>query len=120
MPESKAARFGVADHVRVKSGTTDSDYRDVFLGGWSGTVVEVKQGDCINCLVRWSNDTLRAMSTFYRSRCEADGRDHAEKWLDQVDLENDDQLFQPSAPRRDALHESLQEEEERWLQEGGR
>jgi hypothetical protein len=36
MPD--AAKFVVADSVRVKSGVTDPDYPDIPLGGWRGTV----------------------------------------------------------------------------------
>ena len=37
------ARFTVGTKVRVKPGTTDPDYPDIPLGGWTGAITEVDQ-----------------------------------------------------------------------------
>lgn len=92
MPRSDAdsPKFRPGDCVRVKQAITDFDYADMLLGGWTGTVVEVEAGDSTKCLIRWSPETVQAMPSRYRARCEADGIDSQEKWLDQDDLEWDE------------------------------
>lgn len=90
MSESSQPKFARHDHVRVKPGVTDFDYADMPLGGWTGIVIEIERGGCTTCLVHWSDATLAAIAPFYRQRCQQDGIDSEEKWLDEDDLEPDD------------------------------
>lgn len=90
MSGSHRPKFARNDHVRVKRGVTDFDYADMPLGGWRGTVVEVEEGDSTTYLVRWSPETLAAIMPLYRRRCEQDGLDYQEKWLEEDDLEMGD------------------------------
>ena len=39
---SPHSRFQVGDKVRVKPGVSDPDYPDMPLGGWSGTITEIR------------------------------------------------------------------------------
>lgn len=125
MSDSNQPTFAANDHVRVKPGVTDFDYADMPLGGWKGTVVEVQEDPCTTCLVHWSRATLTAIPLRYRTRCEQDGIDYKEKWLDQDDLEMDgdgrpavEQPTDVTARRRSERQE--RDSQERWLDEGGR
>jgi hypothetical protein len=89
MSDSQQPTFAVNEHVRVKRGVTDFDYADMPLGGWAGIVIQVEEGGCTACLVHWNGETLAAITSFYRQRCQQDGIDYTEKWLDQDDLEID-------------------------------
>ncbi len=84
------ARYGVADRVRVKSGTTDPDFPDIPLGGWAGTISEVDQrSNPPSYLIEWDRRTLDHMHPVYRKRCERDSLDLASMWLEEADLEPD-------------------------------
>ncbi len=82
-------RFKVGDEVRVCSGTFDPDYEDLTIGGWAGTIVEVRNGATPTFLVRWSNKTLEKQSSIYLRRCKRDGFDGNEMWLEKGDLQPD-------------------------------
>ena len=75
--------------VRVRRGVSDPDFDDLTIGGWAGTICEVKHGLPPICLVRWSQETLDNQSSVYRKRCERDGYDGQEMWLFEEDLEAD-------------------------------
>lgn len=90
MPGTKTIRrFNVSDKVRVSSGVCDPDYDDLTVGGWAGTIAEVRNGTPPTLLVRWSKQTLKKQSPIYRKRCERDGYDGNEMWLVEGDLEPD-------------------------------
>jgi len=83
------SRFSVGDKVRVCSGVSDPDYDDLIIGGWAGTIAEVRNGTPPTLLVRWSKKTLEKRISIYRKRCEHDGFDGNEMWLAEDDLEPD-------------------------------
>lgn len=84
------ARFAVGTAVRVKSGTTDPDFTDVPLGGWTGTIQEVDQQSQPKLyLVGWNQETLDLMHPVYRKRCQRDELEMESMWLDENDLELD-------------------------------
>ena len=86
LPEE--GKFTVGDRVRVKRGVMDLGYSDMPLGGWAGTVIEVRdEGE--TCVVRWSRETLSAIHPVFKSRCEIDGCDYEEYTFDEDDLEPD-------------------------------
>ena len=81
------ARFKVGDKVRVKHGIRDTDYPDMPLGGWAGTISEVHKGGMYT--IRWSRETLAAMHPVVKQRSEKDGTVLEEYWLGDDDLEPD-------------------------------
>jgi len=82
------AKFKVGDHVRVKHGIRDTDYPDMPLGGWAGTISEIHDDGMYT--VRWSKETLAAIPSVFKKRCERDGMVLEEYWLGQDDLEPDE------------------------------
>ena len=83
-----APRYAARDRVRVKQGVKDTDYPDVPMGGWAGTISTVKKNGL--CMVRWSKETLEAIHPVFKNRCEKDGLELEHYWLPQDDLEPDD------------------------------
>ena len=81
------AKFKVGDRVRVKRGIRDIDYPDMPLGGWAGTVTDVRGADTF--IIRWSQETLDAIHPVFKKRCEIDGLDPEEYGLTGDDLEPD-------------------------------
>jgi len=87
MPD--AAKFAVADSVRVKSGVTDPDYPDIPLGGWRGTILQVWEVTPPLYLIQWDGETLENIHPVYRKRCRRDGFVLEEIWLSEEELEAD-------------------------------
>jgi uncharacterized protein YodC (DUF2158 family) len=81
-------KFKVGDKVRVKPGIMDVNYPDLPIGGWAGIVSEVHDDDGMYT-VRWSKETLAAMHPVYKKRCERDGFEFEEYWLNEEDVEPD-------------------------------
>jgi uncharacterized protein YodC (DUF2158 family) len=84
---SSVAKFKVGDKVRVKHGVKDTDYPDIPLGGWAGTISEVHEDGMYT--VRWSKDTLANIHPVVKHRSEKDGTVLEEYWLGDDDLEPD-------------------------------
>ena len=82
-------KFAVGDKVRVKHGIKDVDYPDMPLGGWAGTVFQIEKRDPRMHLVRWSEETLASIHPVFKQRCERDGTDVEEYWLEEGNLELD-------------------------------
>jgi len=87
MQNSNGPKFAVGSIVRVRQNRTDVGYPDRPFGGWVGRVIEVQEDVCTTCLVRWSQETLAAISPFFEHRCEGDGMGFRETWLDEDDME---------------------------------
>lgn len=91
MPKQKrkvpAASFKVGDKVRVRHGVMDSDYPDMPLGGWAGTIAEIHDDGMFT--VRWSEETLASIHPIFQKRCEKDGLEFEVYWLGADDLEPD-------------------------------
>ena len=81
------AKFKVGDRVRVKYGIRDTEYPDMPLGGWAGTISEVHENSMYT--VRWSGETLAAIHPVFKKRCERDDMELEEYWLGEDDLEPD-------------------------------
>ena len=87
---STPPRFAVGDRVRVKYGTADSDFPDIPLGGWAGTITEVSHDAKSHLyLIEWNQFTLDHMPPTFRKRCERDGLDEESSRLAEEDLEHD-------------------------------
>lgn len=82
-------KFNAGEPVRVKRGVDDPDFPDVPIGGWSGTVTEVYEGEPPNYLICWNQRTLDAQHPVFKTRCERDGFDYEEMELDEDSLEPD-------------------------------
>ena len=80
--------FKVGDRVRVKHGIRDTDYPDMPLGGWAGTVSEARKDGMVT--VQWSRETLAAIHPVVKQRSEKDGTVLEEYWLGEDDLEPDE------------------------------
>lgn len=90
MPRKKGRpRFDVGDPVRVKGGVADPDYPDIPIGGWAGTVKTVDEDDPIGYLIHWNQRTLDNLHPVFKNRCERDGLDYEEMWLDEECVEAD-------------------------------
>ena len=76
--------FKVGDRVRVKHGIRDTDYPDMPLGGWAGTIAEILKDGMYT--VRWSKGTLDTIHPVFKKRCEKDGLELEEYWLGEDDL----------------------------------
>ena len=66
------------------TGLQTFEYPDIPLGGWVGKVLAVGGG---SCLIEWSIETLENMHPVYRKRCERDGGDFRQYWVNVTDLE---------------------------------
>jgi hypothetical protein len=62
----------------------DVDYPDIPMGGWVG---RVSNAETDTYLVRWSIETLENVHPIYRKRCERDGTDIEEYWVNVDDFE---------------------------------
>ncbi len=76
--------FKVGDLVRVKHGVADVDYPDIPMGGWVGRISRIGS---YSYRIRWSVETLENVHPVYRQRCEQDGIDIEEYWVNATDLE---------------------------------
>ena len=90
MQESSGPKFPVGSIVRVRRCRTDVGYPDVPFGGWVGRVIEVREDICTTCLVRWNQETLAAIGSFFGHWCKGGGMGFRETWLDEDDMEHDD------------------------------
>ena len=84
---SPVAKFKVGDKERVTDGLRDTDYPDIPLSGWAGTITKVHKGGMYT--IRWSRETLAAMHPVVKQRSEKDGTFLEEYWLGGDDLEPD-------------------------------
>lgn len=84
---SPVANFKVGDKVRVKDGVRDTDYPDIPLSGWTGTISEIHKDGMYT--IRWSKETLAAIHPVVKRRSEKDGTVLEEYWLGDDDLELD-------------------------------
>jgi uncharacterized protein YodC (DUF2158 family) len=84
---SPVAKFKVGDKVRVKHGIRDTDYPDVPLDGWAGTISEVHEDGMYT--VQWNKETLANVHPVVKRRSEKDGTVLEEYWLGDDDLELD-------------------------------
>jgi hypothetical protein len=83
------ARFSEGDRIRAKSGVVHSEYPDIPLGGWVGTVTRVAWLVPVGYAIRWSDETLAAAHPVYAKRCRRDGEKPAKHWLNEDEMELD-------------------------------
>ena len=85
--QAASSKFKVGDKVRVKHGVRDTDYPDIPLGGWAGTISKVQGNGDYD--VRWSRETLANIHPVVEKRCEKDGLTLEVYGLAEDDLEPD-------------------------------
>jgi Calcium binding len=74
----------------VKPGTSDPDFKDIPLGGWSGTITAVDETTRRpTYLIEWDKRTLDQMHPVYLKRCERDDLELESMWLEDGDIELD-------------------------------
>jgi hypothetical protein len=84
-----SARFAVGDRICVKQGVVHSEYPDIPLGGWVGTVEKIIWLLPVSYEVKWTEETLAAAHPVYAKRCKRDGNKSEIHWLDERDVEAD-------------------------------
>ena len=84
-----SARFSVGDRIHAKRGVAHSQYPDIPLGGWVGTVAEIAWLVPIGYTVYWTEETLAAAHPVYAKRCRRDGFEPETCWLDEGEMEAD-------------------------------
>ncbi len=84
-----AAQFAVGDRIRAKHGVIHSQYPDIPLGGWVGTVTQIAWLIPISYEVQWTEETLAAVHPVYAKRCRRDDTKLETHWLDEREMELD-------------------------------
>ncbi len=79
--------LAVGDAVCARAGTSDPDFPDRQLDGWSGMIVEIDETVApAQYLVQWDRNTVSGMSPDCRSRCETEDFVFDQMWLLEDDL----------------------------------
>lgn len=74
--------------IRVKAGVASSEFPEVSIAGWSGSVVETSgKSPALKLIIEWDEATLAAMPADYVSRCEAQQLFYRMAYLDAADVE---------------------------------
>jgi len=81
------AGFDQGTAVRVRTGVMDPDFPGIHLGGWSGTIAEVRTEDAESYLIRWHPKTLVSVPRAIRDSCEKEDIAFDMMWLCEEDLE---------------------------------
>ncbi len=85
----QAAQFAVGDRIRTRRGVLHSQYPDIPLGGWVGTVTQIAWLIPISYEVQWTEETLAAAHPVYAKRCRRDDANPEVYWLDEEEMEPD-------------------------------
>jgi len=85
----QAAQFAVGDRIRARRGVVHSQYPDIPLGGWIGTVTQIAWLIPISYEVQWTEETLAAAHPVYAKRCRRDDANPEVYWLDEGEMEPD-------------------------------
>mgnify|MGYP005653233041 CR=1 FL=1 len=74
------------DHVRVKNGTKDPDFKDKVLSGYTG-YIEGIDVDNLVC-IQWDGTTLNKFDAKFIKKCDKKNLDHRRMVLDidEIDL----------------------------------
>jgi hypothetical protein len=84
---SARAGFAEGDRVQVKPGIFHEDYPDIPLGGWVGNVAKIAWLTPVGYEIHWTKPTLEQAHPVFLKRCQRDGVEAEEYWLeaDQLD-----------------------------------
>jgi len=72
------------DHIRVKNGTEDPDFKGKNLSGYTGYIEEIDD-DYVTIL--WDEATLAKFSRKFIKKCDREGLDHTRMVLNIDDIE---------------------------------
>jgi hypothetical protein len=92
--KTHAAGYQAGDKACVRHGVMDTNFPDIPIGGWAGTIAEVPDDGIFT--VRGSRETLASIHPVFRKRCEKDGLDFETYWVGADDLEPDTGGHAPS------------------------
>jgi hypothetical protein len=88
MAKKKATGGLEGTRIRVKPGVNSSEFPEISLAGWSGTVVESSGKPPIqSIIVEWDATTLSSMPVDYLSKCESQQLYHVMASLAAADVE---------------------------------
>lgn len=87
--QKESVEFKIGDVVKIKEGTKDPDFEDMYIGGWQGRVVEITEAEDSTILVciQWDSVTLKNMSSEFIDRSEEEGLDFANMYLGTQEVE---------------------------------
>ncbi len=85
----QAAHFAKGDRIRAKRGVVHSQYPDIPLGGWVGTVTRIAWLIPLSYEVRWTEQTLADAHSVYFKRCRRNNEKPGTYWLDEEQMELD-------------------------------
>jgi hypothetical protein len=85
--EQNRPQFAAKSLVRAKAVVTAPDHPDLPIGGWLGTVSQIRRG---MCLVHWNQATQEAVRPIHQQRLPQDDRKClTAMWLPETALEGD-------------------------------
>lgn len=88
MAKKKATGGLEGTRIRVKTGVNSSEFPEISLAGWSGTVVETTgKPPAQSVIIEWDATTLSAMPAEYLAKCESHQLYHVMASLSAGDVE---------------------------------
>ena len=88
MAKKKATGGLECARIRVKPGVNSSEFPEISLAGWTGTVVETAgKPPAQSVIIEWDAATLAAMPADYLSKCESQQLYHVMASLAASDVE---------------------------------
>ena len=79
--------FATGDLVRVKPGIAHDQYPDIPLGGWVGNISRIAWLTPAGYEIRWTKPTLAQAHPVFFKRCQRDGVEPGEYWVEADQLE---------------------------------
>lgn len=73
------------DHIRVKNGTNDPDFKRRNLSGYTGVIEDIDDDDLVGIL--WDKATLSRFSFWFIRKCERRNLDHRRLFLSRDESE---------------------------------
>ncbi len=62
------------DHIRVKNGTKDPDFKGKDLSGYTGTIEDIDDDNLAEIL--WDESTLKSFDAKFAEKCDRKNLDH--------------------------------------------
>ena len=88
MAKKKATGGLEGTRIRVKPGVNSTEFPEICLAGWSGTVVETSgKPPALSVIVEWDATTLSSMPADYVAKCESQQLYHVMASLSASDVE---------------------------------
>ena len=88
MAKKKATGGLEGARIRVKPGVNSSEFPEISLAGWTGTVVETSgKPPAQSVIIEWDAATLAAMPADYLAKCESQQLYHVMASLAASDVE---------------------------------